>query len=67
MCWPLLCIGSCLPIGHANIATTQRIYVHAYDAARRSEQRRSRLAAMYASDDTPAAEVVAALPARPDT
>ena len=33
-------------LGHTNIGTTQRIYVHAYDAARRSEQRRNRLAAM---------------------
>lgn len=35
-------------LGHANVGTTQRSYVHAYDAARRSEQRRDRLASMYA-------------------
>ncbi len=34
-------------LGHANVATTQRIYVHAYDAARRSSGRRNRLAGMY--------------------
>jgi integrase len=34
-------------LGHANISTTQRIYVHAYEAAKRSEQRRDRLAAIY--------------------
>jgi integrase len=34
-------------LGHANIATTQRIYVHAYDAARRSSGRRDRLGNMY--------------------
>jgi integrase len=42
-------------LGHANIATTQRIYVHAYDAARRSEERRKRLAALYVGDQ-PTAE-----------
>jgi integrase len=36
-------------LGHADIATTQRIYVHAYDAARRSDDRRARLAAIYGS------------------
>lgn len=35
-------------LGHANVGTTQRAYIHAYDAARRSEQRRDRLAVMYA-------------------
>ncbi len=34
-------------LGHANVATTQPIYVHAYDAARRSSARRGRLAGMY--------------------
>jgi integrase len=34
-------------LGHANVATTQRIYVHAYDAARRSAARRDRLVGMY--------------------
>ena len=47
-------------LGHSNVGTTQRIYVHAYDAARRSEQRRSRLAALYVQD-APAAAAVADL------
>lgn len=34
-------------LGHANVATTQRIYVHQFDAARRSPERRDRLAALY--------------------
>ena len=34
-------------LGHANVSTTARIYVHEYDAARRSQHRRDRLAAMY--------------------
>jgi len=34
-------------LGHADIATTQRIYVHAFDVARRSDERRSRLTALY--------------------
>lgn len=51
-------------LGHANIATTQRIYVRAYDAARRSEQRRNRLAAMYAEDEPTAEGAVVALPVR---
>ena len=45
-------------LGHADIGTTQRAYVHAYDAARRSDERRSRLAALYATTDEPAAVVV---------
>jgi integrase len=36
-------------LDHANVATTQRIYVHAFDAARRSDDRRDRLARLYAS------------------
>ncbi len=43
-------------LGHASIATTQRIYVHQFDAARRSDDRRSRLSALYAD-----AEPVASL------
>lgn len=31
-------------LGHANIATTMRAYVHEYEAARRSDDRRDRLA-----------------------
>lgn len=34
-------------LGHANVSTTARIYVHEYDAARRSQHRRDRLAQMY--------------------
>jgi len=34
-------------LGHADISTTQRIYVHAFDAARRSDERRTRLAQLY--------------------
>jgi integrase len=34
-------------LGHADIGTTQRAYVHAYDAARRSDARRARLTALY--------------------
>jgi integrase len=36
-------------LGHSNVGTTQRIYVHAYDTARRSAGRRDRLAALYAN------------------
>jgi integrase len=49
-------------LGHANIGTTQRIYVHAYDAARRSEQRRNRLAALYTDERDPTEATVAVLP-----
>lgn len=35
-------------LGHASVVTTQRIYVHQFDAARRSDDRRDRLAALYA-------------------
>lgn len=35
-------------LGHSDVGTTQRIYVHAYDAARRSSARRDRLTALYA-------------------
>src|ERR1017187_7694444 len=34
-------------LGHADIATTQRTYVHAFDAARRSDERRGRLDRLY--------------------
>jgi integrase len=40
-------------LGHANVATIQRIYVHAYDAARRSSARRDRLTALYAMSVDP--------------
>lgn len=49
-------------LGHANIATTQRTYVHAYEAARRSEQRRGRLAALYGTTETRSEAEVVALP-----
>jgi integrase len=39
-------------LGHSSIATTQRIYIHEFDAAGRSADRRSRLTALY----TPAVE-----------
>jgi integrase len=34
-------------LGHASVGTTQRIYVHAFDAARRSGDRRARLTKLY--------------------
>ena len=34
-------------LGHSSVATTQRIYVHQFDAAGRSDHRRDRLAALY--------------------
>jgi len=37
-------------LGHANVATTMRIYVHEFDAARRSSDRRDRLAALYSAE-----------------
>lgn len=37
-------------LGHADVGTTMREYTHAYDAARRSDARRDRLAALYGSD-----------------
>jgi integrase len=41
-------------LGHASVATTQRIYVHAFDAARRSADRRERLSRLYGVDqETP--------------
>jgi integrase len=36
-------------LGHSDVGTTQRAYVHAYDAARRSAGQRDRLALMYGS------------------
>lgn len=37
-------------LGHSSVATTQRIYVHQFDAAARSDDRRSRLASLYGSN-----------------
>ena len=50
-------------LGHADVGTTQRAYVHAYDAARRSDERRNRLAALYATA-APAQPGVTAHPER---
>ena len=36
-------------LGHSDISTTQRIYIHEFDAAARSDDRRSRLASLYGS------------------
>jgi integrase len=38
-------------LGHANVATTMRAYVHEYEAARRSDDRRNRLAALYGGEN----------------
>ena len=51
-------------LGYSDVGTTQRAYVDAYEAARRSQQRRHRLAQMYAAEDTPADGIVTPLPAR---
>ncbi len=51
-------------LGHSDVGTTQRAYVHAYDAARRSEQRRHRLAVLYASVEAPTPIAVSALRSR---
>ena len=37
-------------LGHSSVATTQRIYVHQFDAAGRSDDRRNRLSTLYGSD-----------------
>jgi integrase len=42
-------------LGHADVGTTQRTYVHAFDAARRSGDRRARLAKLYGATDLEAA------------
>jgi integrase len=34
-------------LGHTDVATTQRIYIHEFDAANRSDERRAKLAALY--------------------
>jgi integrase len=52
-------------LGHSDIGTTQRVYVHAYDAARRSSARRDRLAVLYReAHEGPGGRVVAELPGR---
>lgn len=34
-------------LGHRDVATTQRIYIHEFDAANRSDERQAKLAALY--------------------
>jgi integrase len=51
-------------LGHANVATTMRAYIHEYEAARRSDDRRNRLATIYGSDDATPGAVVASLPVK---
>jgi integrase len=41
-------------LGHSNTAITQRIYVHQFDAAGRSDDRRQRLSALYHHAASPA-------------
>ena len=36
-------------LGHSSVATTMRVYAHQFDAARRSDDRRNPLAALYGS------------------
>lgn len=36
-------------LGHADVSTTMRAYIHAYDSARRSDHRRDRLPTLYAT------------------
>jgi integrase len=48
-------------LGHSDVGTTQRSYVHAYDAARRSSGRRDRLMLMYQATDSPDQATLAAL------
>jgi integrase len=55
-------------LGHASVATTQRIYVHSFDAARRSNDRRARLTTLYGAAPTTLSALptdrVAMLPSR---
>jgi integrase len=37
-------------LGHSSVATTMRVYVHEFDAVKRSSERRQRLAALYGGD-----------------
>jgi integrase len=37
-------------LGHSSVATTMRLYVHEFDAAKRSTERRRRLSALYGGD-----------------
>lgn len=48
-------------LGHSDVTTTLREYTHAYDAARRSDARRDRLAALYPERSVPPVGAVAAL------
>lgn len=46
-------------LGHADVATTMRVYVHDYEKVRRSDDRRSRLAELYSAGGIePGGEVV---------
>jgi integrase len=46
-------------LGHANVSTTMRIYVHEFEKAQRRDERRNRLAQLYPGADAPTgAEVV---------
>jgi integrase len=47
-------------LGHRDVATTQRVYVHEFDAARRSSERRGRLTAIYGGGSSVEAGVGAA-------
>ncbi len=51
-------------LGHANVSTTMRAYVHEYEAARRSDDRRTRLGALYQRGESSTDSVVTALPRR---
>ncbi|MGI8903746.1 MAG: tyrosine-type recombinase/integrase [Solirubrobacteraceae bacterium] len=51
-------------LGHADVTTTLREYTHAYDAARRSDVRRDRLAALYPESAPPAVAAVASIGGR---
>jgi integrase len=46
-------------LGHADVATTMRIYVHEFERAHRSADRRNRLAQMYPDAEPTGTEVVA--------
>lgn len=41
-------------LGHSNVATTQRIYIHEFEAAKRSGERRERLSKLYGASSVEA-------------
>ncbi|MGO9974195.1 MAG: tyrosine recombinase XerC [Solirubrobacteraceae bacterium] len=49
-------------LGHADTAVTMSAYVHAFDAARRSDDRRNRLASMYSESAAAPAGTVVKMP-----